>query len=403
VASETGLVLSGGGMRGAYEVGVVAGMMEVLGRTPAQPPLFRIFSGTSVGAINCTFFASRAHQGDHGISHLVQMWKSLRLGDHLALRPLGLLRTPKVALGLMPPLRPGRSMLDASRIESTVRNAIDFPRLHENVADGNVQALLIAALHIVSGRTTVFAEVAPGHAFSHSRGSGRIAYQERITIDHVLASAALPLLFPTRRVRGRFYCDGGLRFNTPIAPALRAGAKKLVVIAVGHQASPEEQLKKELSVDETEARDISAPFLVGKLLNALLLDPVQYDLQILERLNQIVEVLGEALSPEEHERFQEVLMQTRGAGYRKIETLVFRPSQDLGQLAGRFLRTSLDNLELGRVPKAILKRMAGEGLGREADWASYMLFDGTFATELIQLGRRDALDKSAAIKALLSE
>ncbi len=389
-------------MRGAYEVGVVAGMMEVLGRTSEQGPLFRVFSGTSVGAINCTFFASRAHEGDHGIHHLVQMWKSLRLRDHLALRPFGLLRTPKAALELMPPLRPGRSMLDASRIETTVRNAIDFDRLHENVADGNVQALLIAALHVVSGRTTVFAEVAPEHSFTPSRGSGRIAYQERITIDHVLASAALPLLFPTRRVGGRFYCDGGLRLNTPIAPALRAGARKLVVVAVGHQASPEEQLQKELSIDESEARDISAPFLVGKLLNALLLDPVHYDLRILERLNQIVEVLGEALSPEEHERFQEVLVRTRGTGYRKIDTLVFRPSEDLGQLAGRFLRTSLDHLDLGRIPKQILKRAAGKGLGREADWASYMLFDGAFATELIQLGRRDALDKSAEINTLLS-
>ncbi len=388
-------------MRGAYEVGVVAGMMEVLGRTAKDAPLFRVFSGTSVGAINCAFFASRAHEGDHGVRHLVEMWKSLRLRDHLALRPFGLLRTPKAALELMPPLRPGRSLLDARAIQRTVESAIDFPRLHENVAEGNVKALLIAALHVVSGRTTVFAEVSPGHRFAPSRGSGRIAHQEKIGINHVLASAAIPLLFPTRRVGGRFYCDGGLRFNTPIAPALRAGAKKLVVIAVGHQASPEEQMEKDLSIDEAEGRDLSSLFLVGKLLNALMLDPVHYDLQVLERLNQIVEVLEEALSPEEQERFQSVLLRTRGAAYRKIDTLVFRPTQDLGEIAGRFMRTSLDHLDIGRLPKAVLRRAAAEGLGREADWASYLFFDGALAAELIQLGRRDALDRSAAIKSLL--
>lgn len=398
-SSVKGLVLSGGGMRGAYEAGAVAGIMEALGRKSSEPPLFQVFSGTSVGAINCAFFASHAHLGDHGAGRLVDMWKSLELSEHLRIRPLGLLRTPSLARELAPPFRAGRSLLDSSRIEAVVRGAIDFDRLHHNVRDGLVHALLISALHVVSGRTTVFADVSPGASYSPS--PARVARFGRIGPSHVLASAAIPLLFPTREIDGRFYCDGGLRFNTPIAPAIRAGAERLVVVAVGHQRTADEQLELDLTVDEAEARDIGTFFLLGKLLNALLLDPVHQDLAMLSRLNEVVDVLRASLSTEQFERVQEVLVRVRGVAYRPIQTLVLRPSQDLGQLAGRFLQHGLERVEVRPLLRRLLRAGARGTIGREADWASYLLFDGAFAGELLELGRQDALDKAREIRDLL--
>jgi NTE family protein len=246
----------------------------------------------------------------------------------------------------------------------------------------------------------VFAEVAPGGSFSSSPSGLRISQVEPITLDHVLASAAIPLLFPTREVGSRFFCDGGLRFNTPIAPAIRAGADPLLVVSLSHPASASEIAEHEIEHNEAEGKDLGPLFLMGKLLNALLLDPVKYDLQVLSRLNQLVEVLESSLDPHELERVQDVLVRTRGVGYRKLTTLVFSPSQDLGRLAGDYLRTSIRPADLNPVFERFLARAAREGMSQEADWASYLMFDGGFAERLIDLGRADAHARADEIRAV---
>ena len=179
------------------------------------------------------------------------------------------------------------------------------------VASGRVHALMIAALHIASGRTTVFAEHAPGVQLQAARDERRITVVGRITADHVLASAAIPLLFAMRKVGEHYYCDGGLRFNTPIAPAIRAGAERLVVISVRHMATTRE-MDAEEAADHGDASEVGPMFLIGKLLNALLLDPVASDLQMMERLNQMMEVLEEALPADQLERVQTFWTRARG-------------------------------------------------------------------------------------------
>lgn len=405
-APRPGIVLSGGGMRGAYEAGVIAGVMEVLDRKPSDPPLFRVLSGTSVGAINAAYLAASAHRGDHGVGALLEFWQSLRLETHVKLRLLGLLRWPRRVAQLFkggtPSLPPGMSLLDTRELERLVSAAIDFERLRENVRAGHVDALLVAALHVVSGQTTVFAEMAPNTHYAASRSGLRVARVEPISIDHVLASAAIPLLFPTRRVGDRFYCDGGLRFNTPIAPAIRAGADPLLVISVSHRASEDELREREIEHGRAEGMDLGPLFVVGKILNALLLDPVKHDLSVLSRLNDLVEVLESTLEPEEFARVQEVLVRTRGSGYRRVASLVFSPSEDIGRLAGDYLRTSLRrDAELNPVLARFLARASIEGMSQEADWASYLLFDGGFAARLIELGHKDALARADEVRALL--
>ncbi len=385
-------------MRGAYEVGVVAGIIEVLAAQGKIGKLFDVFSGTSVGAINATYLAAHSHCPDYAIGQLAGIWKSLRLAEHARVRPLGLLTSELKAkfqrLTSGEPL--GNSLLDTRALEVLVRRSVDWDQLHKNIDQGLTSALLVAALHVVSGRTTIFCEHAPNAHIAPVHDERRSTSIERIGPDHVLASAAIPLLFPTRRVGLHYYCDGGLRFNTPIAPAIRGGAERLVVISVRYARTPPE-IKADEESDTGGGKDLSPVFLIGKLLDALLLDPVEYDLRVLERLNQVMEVLEEALPARDLERVQKVWIQQRGAPYRRLATLIFTPARDLGELAGQYIRESLDIAKLRPLVRYLIERAAREDPNAEADWASFLLFEGGFAERVIEVGRLDALAKASAI------
>lgn len=376
----------------------MAGIVELVEREPDAGPLFDILAGTSVGAINASYFAANADSADHRVGRLEDTWRSLRLADHARVRLFGLAPMPTSLRRIARTTLLGKSLLDTRAVEVMVRRTIDWQRLHRNVDSGVVRAVMVAALHVASGRTTMFTEAAPGVQIAPTRDARRVTSFERISADHVLASAAIPLLFPTRKLGGHYYCDGGLRFNTPIAPAIRAGAERLVVISVRHERSVREVAAVEAS-DLGEGRDLSPVFLVGKLLNALLLDPVMYDLQVLERLNQMMEVIEEVLSPDDLERFHRVWVRHRGLPYRRLKTLVFTPSLDLGRLAAEYVKSSLQTKELKPVARYLIERAARDAPQAEADWASYMLFDGGYAHELIEVGRADALARADEIRA----
>ncbi|MEB2310467.1 MAG: patatin-like phospholipase family protein [Sorangiineae bacterium] len=397
------LVLSGGGTRGAYEVGVVAGIVEALRRTASDPPLFRIFAGTSVGAINVAYLAANAHHGDLGIDRLIEIWTDLRLEDHARLNSSSLLRWSsrihRLVEGIVEPDAHGKSILDTRNLERIVTDAVDWSALHRNIDEGVVRSVLIAALHVETGRTTMFVQQAPGEDFRPTRDRRRRARLARIDAGHVLASAAIPLLFPSRWIDDGYYCDGGLRFNTPMAPAIRAGADKLVVVSpMFHEERGSLPPPPEAGPDD----DLSVTFLAGKLLNALLLDPVSYDLSVLRRLNILFEVLEDVLPPEDLERVQKVLERDRGVAYRRIEPLVFSPSRNLGKVAGIYIRDRLRATNLNVLVRKLIERATRKAPGQEADWASYLLFDGGFARELIDLGRSDALARADAIREYFS-
>ncbi|MCS6799331.1 MAG: patatin-like phospholipase family protein, partial [Myxococcota bacterium] len=158
-----GLVLSGGGARGAYEVGVLAGLVEALGLRPTDRPPFRIFCGTSVGAINAAYLAAHADRGDLNVDGLVAHWSSLSLGEHLRLDPLGLFGVHPRRSGWFGRRKEaelwGRSLLDPRPLDALVRRAVPWDRLHAHVATGLVDAFVVTALHVGTGRTHLFAEL----------------------------------------------------------------------------------------------------------------------------------------------------------------------------------------------------------------------------------------------------
>jgi NTE family protein len=388
--AHIGIVLSGGGARGAYEAGVLWGIHEALGTSRHTRPLFDVISGSSVGAINGAWLAANAHRPDHHVTGLVKLWESLKLNRHLKLDLRALLSSR------YEPDRMGRWVLDPRAFESMIRESVDWEQLHANVERGLVRAFIVSALHVGSGTTTLFNELAPGVPLPGTTHPRRTARRARIEAEHVLASAAIPALFPARNVGGAFFADGGLRFNTPISPALQAGADKLVVVTLRHEgAEPPEQVPA-----GAEEQYPSFVFLAGKVLNALLLDPVAEDLETLQMINAVVDSMHAALTVHELARVDAELARRHGRSYRKIDTLHFRPSRNIGVMAGEHLRErGSEGLPLTRF---FLARAAHESATWEADLASYLLFDAAWATRLLELGRTDALAQRDRVRAFFT-
>lgn len=392
-SQSTGLVLSGGGARGAYEAGVVQGLMEVL--RPEKPP-FDVLTGTSVGALNAAYLAAHSNHPDMNARGLSEQWRALDVSTHLKLDMRGLLgwtrdfRTDRDDASKLP-RRTGRSLLDPRALEEIVASGVPWDTLHANIRLGRVRALIVAALHIATGRTTLFAELAPGSELKAVQDPRRAQVLEPLTSDHVLASAAIPLVFPARRIGESFFCDGGVRFNTPIAPALRVGAERLVVVSLASQEAPPTDATP---IEERIQAYNSPVFMIGKVLNALLLDPLRYDLQVLQRLNDLLSILESVLPPSELEAVQQVIINARGIPYRRVETLVFRPSRDVGKMA----RDRASKLQSSRFSSWLVARTATLGALWESDLLSFILFDHEFASELIELGRQDALSRAHEIE-----
>lgn len=388
--AKIGVVLSGGAARGAYEAGVLTGIAEAVGARGEGRPLFQIIAGTSVGALNGAWLAANAHRADHDVAHLVALWTALTLERHLKVDWRGFWRARKGGAE-----RYGPSLVEPAALEQLVSEAIDWEKLHQNIAAGRIEALVIAALHVGSGVTTLFCELAPGARFRQVEHPRRISREVRLGPRHVLASAALPGLYPARRIGGGFFADGSLRFNTPISPALRAGAEKLVVITLRHPHPPHPDPDQPGAAHEAYPSPV---FLAGKLLNALLLDPVADDLQTLLRFNQVISAARASLSPGDFARFSAEVEAQRGAAYRPVETLVFEPSQNIGLLAGAHLRERAGDKRLKPLYRALLSRAAHEEASWEADLASYLLLDADWARLLIDLGRADALAHRDAVR-----
>ncbi len=388
----TGAVFSGGGARGAYEAGVLSGILKVLdgaGRLGCDP--FQVCCGSSVGAIHAAWLTAQSHRKDFALRDLEALWTNLSLRRFLKVDPVGL--APSFLRARARKLRPtddatlGRAVLDPTALDDLIRLNMPWGNLRSNIDSGRMQALIVSALHVQTGRTTLFADLAPGKHFPPTQDRRRVVLPTHIEAEHVLASAALPVLFPPREIDGVYYCDGSVRFNTPIAPALRAGANRLLVIPLLSGDLPKSSPRRE--------RSPSLFFLLGKLLNALLLDPVNYDLSILARINRLVGTMEKVLDEEQLKAVRAVLAQTRGVPYRTVETLVFRPTKDIGNIA----RDYAAQLTPRDGPGWLLARLDRLGSVWDTDLLSFVLFDGDFARTLIDLAHHDVEQRADEVLA----
>jgi NTE family protein len=380
---KVGLVLAGGAARGSYEVGVVQYIMEVVSKTLRRPIHFDVLCGTSVGAINACALGAFAHQPLDGVARLVTRWETLRIHEILEFDGSDVMALVKSFSGKATALGADiAGLINPKRLKRILEDSIPFSRITENLKRGAFSAISVSATHVSTGRTIVFVQRSAPGLPTWSADPTVVPVAVSMRVEHALASAALPIIFPPVRLDGHYYVDGGLRQNVPLSPARRLGADALVVINPRH-ISPDPESK--------EAEVLPSPItLLGKVFNALLLDRIDNDINRLERINNMLEAGQRRYG----ENFVEELNQEMGLSAKKslrpLSTMMIRSSVDIGRLCGDFVHSKAFEGRVGFVMTRFLRRLAEADANREADLLSYLLFDGSFAKQLISLGFADA-------------
>ncbi len=387
-----GLILSGGGARGAYEVGVLQYIFSEFLDTNGKGPKVDLISGTSVGAVNGAFVASAIGDVPAGVKQLVSIWTGLELPHVLG---FGLRQAAGLYRVLLGGSGQARGVFDPTPLSALVGRNVRWRRLRQNIRSGALRALTVSTTHVGTGQPVIFVDAAPGIGIPDSLGLHALVRRARIGQHHVLASAAIPLIFPPVEIGDEIHCDGGLRLNTPMGPSVHLGMNRLLVIGLSTPHSADRRAVK-------DGKYPGATFMLGKVLNAFLLDHVNTDLLEVQRINDFLRDGVRAYGPEFVDRINEAA-QARGAlaKRRLLSSLVLRPSVDIGQVASEYLASN--RVRFGKSLGRAFISMLDVGAGAEADLASYLLFDGGFAETLIEMGRRDAHAKRDEIEAFLFE
>lgn len=375
---KVALILSGGGARGAYEVGVLSYVLDHFARVRGAAPRIDLLCGTSVGAINACFLAAHLEDPTLGIRRLAQLWTEMNLDDVLGFGVRQAMSIPRVLVG-------GGSestgIFDVRPMAALVEREIPWRAVARTLRRGHLDALCISATEVSSGRTVIFMQTGPDGALPTVAPRRTVVRGALIGPLHALASAAIPILFPHVRIGKELYMDGGVRQNTPISPAIRLGATHVFAVGLSREISGVGTL-------DADEKPPGAAFLLGKILNAFLLDHIQSDFEVLDRVNAMISHGEAAFGPDFLARMNGVAHARGQLEHRRVVALEVRPSEDIGRLAAAHVRTG--RLRGGAMLARRLLTLIDVGEATEADLASYLLFDGSFARKLIELGRADA-------------
>jgi NTE family protein len=391
---RTAMILSGGGARGAYEVGVLWYIFDDLTRMRGAPPRIDILSGTSVGAINACFLAAHLTDPVLGMRRLVDLWTELQLTRVLGFGMRQVVHLPRLLLGGTPD---GTGIFDVRPMADLVQREISWRAVTRCIRRRLLRTLSVSCTEVSTGRTVVFMQTAPNAVIPATAPPRTLFRADRIGPPHALASAAIPILFPPVRIDKELYLDGGLRQNTPIAPALRLGATHIFAIGGSREV-------KGVRTNEAGSQGLDAPgiaFLLGKVLNAFLLDHIDVDIELLTRLNNVLGDGTRAYGPEFQGRMSAEAHRRGAPAYRHVQCLSLRPSEDIGSLASEHVRKARFRGD-PIVTKKLLS-LLDLGVGSEADLASYLMFDGGFCRRLIELGRADAKARRDELVAFFGE
>jgi len=361
---KTALVLPGGGARGAFQVGVLKAIAELLPRGVPNP--FAVISGTSAGAVNSVVLASRAERFRSAVAELEHVWGHFRCHhvyktDHLTMLKSSLhWMTALVFAGWVVGMP--RSLLDNAPLRALLRRTVHFPRIRDAIDAGHLDAVAVTAAGYASARSTTFFEGAQGAAgWERTR---RLGVNTELNLDHLMASIAVPYVFPPTRIKDEFFGDGAMRQATPLSPAVHLGADRILVIGI----------RDETGGKDPEANDLPPSFaqIAGYMLDTLFMDGLYSDLERVTRINDLLDSMpGDELE----------LGNTR---MRAIDTMLIVPSEDLRVIAEKH------RAELPFAIRALLRGVGGKSPG-ENKLLSFLLFEQAYTRELIKLGYRDAM------------
>ena len=395
-APRVALVLAGGAARGAYEVGVVQHILEEVSKDLGRDVPLDILCGTSIGALNACALAAFADEPRGRAARLVDIWARLRVEELVQPDLRGILsmgtrwlRGTRDAASV--PAREG-GIVDPEALERLIEAEIPFPAIDGHLQAGRIEALTVSTTHVASGRTVVFVHRAKGDLPPWSLDPTITPRAAQITSRHAFASAAIPILFRAVRLDGEFHCDGGLRQNVPLSPARRLGARGVIVVNPRFIAAE--------PVETLERKEDMFPgplFLLGKTLNALLLDRIDTDLARLRSINDILEAGTRRYGAGFVDDINEALGHAKGKGMRPMRSILIRASQDIGKLAAQYVRSPVFARRVGGGAGRLMRRLGDREARDESDLLSYLLFDGEFARQLIEVGREDARARHAEL------
>ncbi|HVH17734.1 MAG TPA: patatin-like phospholipase family protein [Myxococcota bacterium] len=392
-----GLVLTAGGARGAYQAGVLKRLSE-LPSLRGRPSPFAIVAGASAGAINGAILAARSEGFADAASEVAAVWSGLEAAqvyrtDLAAFACRAASLAHDFVLGGVLGRTLTHGLLDTSPLEALLARV--FPRrgIADGIARGDVYAVAVTATSYHSGRSFTFVQGRAGHPIWQK--SRRVVLPVRITHRHILASGAIPIVFPPVQIASSqgelWFGDGGLRLVTPLSPAIRLGATHLLAIGVRSSRAADNLAREEASGDGPSSLRLFSPPLAqvcGVFMNAIFLDHLDADLDHLKRMNELVAAHAEATGDGRTSAGPEEPM-------RVVTPLLISPSEDLALVAQRFAH---------RMPR--LLRIALDGLGtpdaQSADLMSYLLFDSSYTRTLVDIGYADAAARADEIEAFLA-
>ena len=402
-------MLSGGGARGAYETGV---LLYILDSLPSKKlrPAFDIFTGTSIGALNTTFLASMADDPSGAARMLTDYWRSLTMNRVLRFGYRNLISLVDVVIGRRwlkgiprtnvkrPPNAPHppiAGLFETSPILEDLRSRIPWGRLQSNIDRGVVRGIALCATEVCTGQSIIFYQTNPSGEFRVKPDRTRQPIRTPIRIEHAMASAAIPFIFPCIQIDGTCYADGSIRQNTPIGPAMRMGAEKMFVVSLSQEA---ESAQKKARLGCRRNRYPGSLFLLGRMISALMNETLDYELGRIDMFNTLIRSGEKTYGPDFLLQINKATAEFRNEDYRIISAFHIHPSQDLDLLALDALRSSPDELDIPGPPGAILRRLLFGGAMLESELLSFLLFTPTYIKSLIDLGYEDARGHGEALR-----
>jgi NTE family protein len=366
-----GLVLTGGGARSAYQVGVLKALTELLPR--ARNP-FDVIVGTSAGAVAAGVVASEAHHWRRAVAGLESVWANFRVAQVFHADRLHMLRgglhwlIALVSSGVV--LSPPKSLLDNDPLRDLLTESIDWTGVRTSIARGHLRALALCVTSYGSGQSVAYYDGID--EIEDWTRVQRIGRRTRLTLDHLMASAAIPMLFPPITLHGECYGDGAMRQLNPLSPAVHLGADRLLIVGVRARRAAG------VAVPRMAVTPPSPGQIFGYMLDTLFTDQIYGDLEQLERINQLVHSAPEA-----------------APGLRTVETLMLAPSVDPREIAARHIAEMPPGL------RALLRVIGARDVSG-SQLASYLMFERGYTRALIQLGYRDAMDARDALLAFMA-